>query len=192
MINKKFPKGSFLYYTKKRNYEIIKTLIMFGISGSLFIAGYAVTLSRANVLTIFAVLGMLPASKSAVSMYMYLHYHGCSETLKNTLSDKLGIFEHIVHSYGLVFTTEKVTYEVPSIIVKNGTICGYSEHTEKNFKELEKHISMLVSKNGFKCTVKIFNNLDVYETRVKQLMLLPFENEETDQGAMNILHHISL
>ena len=95
-------------------------------------------------------------------------------------------------AYGLVFTTEKVTYEVPSIIVKNGTICGYSESTDKDFKELEKHISILVSKNGFKCTVKIFDNLSVYEARVKQLMLLPLENEETDQGAMAILQHISL
>lgn len=189
---KNFPKGSFLYFSKKRNQEIIKTLLFFGISGSLFIAGYAATLSRANLLTIVAILGMLPASKSAVSMYMYLHFHGCSVELKNILNSKLGDFQNVIHSYGLVFTTEKVTYEIPTIIVKNGTICGFSESNNKDLKLLEKHISMLVSKNGFSYTVKIFDNLNGYETRVAQLMELPYDNEETDQGAMQILHHISL
>ena len=77
-MTQKVKQGDFEYFNKKRQREVIKTVIYFGVSLSLFIAGYAATKTKANLLTIVAVLGLLPASKSCVSMIVYLRYHGCS------------------------------------------------------------------------------------------------------------------
>lgn len=69
-------KGSRDYIRTQRVYEILRTALYFGISLSLFAAGYIATKSKLNLLTVAAVLGCLPASKSAVSMIMFLRYRG--------------------------------------------------------------------------------------------------------------------
>ena len=59
--------------------EILKTILYFGLSGAVFAAGYFTTGTKTNLLTIVAVLGCLPASKSMVSMIMYLRAGVCSK-----------------------------------------------------------------------------------------------------------------
>ena len=57
-------KGSYLYLDTQKKYEIARTIIYFAISFAIFFAGYSLTGTKKNLLTIVAVLGMLPASKS--------------------------------------------------------------------------------------------------------------------------------
>ena len=65
-------KGTSGYLRTQKNYEILRTVLYFAISLSLFIAGWVTTGSRENLLTIVAVLGCLPACKSMVSLIMIL------------------------------------------------------------------------------------------------------------------------
>ena len=89
-MKEKYTKGDYLYLQNKKKKEIIKTVVFFGISAALYIAGYITTGSNKNYLTIVAVLGCLPASKSAVSMIMNLKVKGCSETVYKMISNKIG------------------------------------------------------------------------------------------------------
>lgn len=185
----KVKQGDFEYFNKKRQREVIKTVIYFGVSLSLFIAGYAATKTKANLLTIVAVLGLLPASKSCVSMILYLRYHGCSredhEFLKETL-------EHFKHAYGLVFTSYKTTYEVAGCIVKNGYIYGCLTNHKDMGTDLEEHIAGIVKQNGYQATVGMFSNKEDFVNRLKQLQDKETENEENDEKLMVLLHQISL
>ena len=52
-------KGTSGYLRTQKNYEILRTVLYFAISLSLFIAGWVTTGSRENLLTIVAVLGCL-------------------------------------------------------------------------------------------------------------------------------------
>ena len=75
---------------------------------------------------------MLPASKQLVSMIMYLKAHGISEV------DHEAIKEAVVplcNSYDNIFTTYEKTYEVPSVVIRNGNVCGY---VAKPYKDLKK------------------------------------------------------
>lgn len=123
MNRQKIKQGDFGYISHKKKTEILKTIVFFAIPLSLYIAGYATTKSRLNVLTIVAILGMLPASKQLVSMIMYLKAHGISE------ADHEAIKEAVVplcNSYDNIFTTYEKTYEVPSVVIRNGNVCGLS------------------------------------------------------------------
>lgn len=191
-MNKRLDKGNYGYLKQQRTWSILKTVLMFAVSFSLFFAGYNVTGQKANVLTIVAVLGMLPASKSAVSMIMYLKYHGCSMELFEKLKGLFGEFERVTHAYDLVFTTYKANYEVPSVVVKNGNVCGICQKKGADLNELNKHISQMLSRNGLKANVKIFDHLDTYITRIKQLEELSKSGENKDKEIMHILHRISL
>ena len=72
-------RGTRGYLRTQKIYEILRTVLYFAISLSLFIAGWVSTGSRENLLTIVAVLGCLPACKSLVEMFMFLRYRGCDE-----------------------------------------------------------------------------------------------------------------
>lgn len=188
-MGQKVKQGDYEYFNKKRQREIIKTLIYFGVSLSLFIAGYAATKTKANLLTIVAVLGLLPASKSCVSMILYLRYHGCSKEDYEFLKDTL---EHFKHAYGLVFTSYKTTYEVAGCIVKNGYIYGCLTSHKDMGKDLEEHIAGIVKQNGYHATIGMFSDREDFINRLKQIQDKETENEENDEKLMVLLHQISL
>lgn len=78
-------KGSFGYIVAKRRSTLIRTLLYFGISVALFAAGYITTGQKENLLTVVAVLGCLPASKSLVNTIMFFRAGGCSREAKETI-----------------------------------------------------------------------------------------------------------
>ncbi len=178
-MRQKVKQGDYEYFNKKRQKETIKTLIYFGISLSLFVAGYAATKTKANLLTIVAVLGLLPASKSCV----------CSPADYEFLKDTL---EHFKHAYGLVFTSYKTTYEVAGCIVKNGYIYGFLTNHKDMGKDLEEHIGGIVKQNGYQATIGMFSDKEDFLNRLKQLQDKKTENEENDEKLMVLLHQISL
>lgn len=188
-MKKKYKQGDYEYYNHKRNMEILKTIIYFAVSISLLIAGYAATKTKANLLTIVAVLGLLPASKSCVSMIMYVRYHGCStenhELLKDTLSNFL-------NAYGLVFTSYKKTYEVAGCIVKNGYIYGYLTNHQDMHEDLESHIDGIVKRNGYKATIAMYTDPQEFINRCNQIKDKEDEDRENDEKLMELLHQISL
>jgi hypothetical protein len=188
-MKQKYQQGDYEYYQKKRNREIIKTVISFAISFSLLAAGYAATKTKANLLTIVAVLGLLPASKNCVSMIMYLRYHGCSKENYRLLKDTL---EHFRHAYGLVFTSYKYTYEVAGCIVKNGYIYGYLTNHQDMGQDLEEHIAGIVKRNGYTATIAMYTKPEDFINRCRQIQDKEDENEKNDANLMELLHQISL
>lgn len=192
MKQSRLPKGSYGYFKQKRTWEILKTILMFAVAFSLFFAGFNVTGSKANLLTVVAVLGMLPSSKSAVSMIMYLKYHGCGSELYEKLTKEFGQFEQVLHAYDYVFTTYKVNYEVPSIVVKSGNVCGICQKKDADLNELNKHIAQILSQNGYKANVKIFPQTEPYFARIRQLNELEDGKGSRDEEIMHVLQQISL
>ena len=188
---KKTNPGEYGYFSYMRTKQLIKTILLFALPLVLFAAGFITTGTQKNMLTIVAVLGLLPASKSAVETVRYYMYHGCDDNLKQELTD---LVNGLSHSYGLVFTTPDTgTYEVPSIAVRNNCICGLCPDPKRKTEKLEKHILQIMKQNGYnKVVVKIFDNKENYLTRLKQMKDSALENEKLDEAQRHLLHNISL
>ena len=181
MNRQKIKQGDFGYISHKKKTEILKTIVFFAIPLSLYIAGYATTKSRLNVLTIVAILGMLPASKQLVSMIMYLKAHGISE------ADHEAIKEAVVplcNSYDNIFTTYEKTYEVPSVVIRNGNVCGLSGFAAVTFK--------CAKKEGYQINTKIFDKLESYQNRLSTIKELEDTTPEKDLAVREIIHEITL
>ena len=102
-------KGTENYLNSQKKYELFRTLIYFSISVSLLIAGWVQTGSRANLLSIIAILGCLPASKSAVNTIMFYRFHSASkETIDAVKPHEKGLSA----LYDCVFTSYKKNYVV--------------------------------------------------------------------------------
>lgn len=170
-------RGTENYLNTQKKFEIIRTLLYFGISASLFAAGYLQTGTRANLLTVVAILGCLPAGKSAVSAIMFLRFHSCKPEHVKEIKD---CSQGLDVLFDCVFTSDKRNFQVGHLAVRSGNVCGFSE--DKNFEENDfyKHIGNILKLDGHKeVTVKIFVSLPKYLERLEQMKALPDEEGRT-------------
>lgn len=182
-------KGSRNYLNSQKKYEILRTVIYFGISISLFLAGWIMMKDRANVLTIVAVLGCLPASRSAVAMILFLRYHSCSESAAGEI---VAHQKELSGLYDMVFTSYNKNFVVSHITVKGNTVCGYTEDDKFAEQEFYKHIDGILKAGGFsEVSIKIFTDLKKYCNRLDQLQNL--ENSDTEtEGILATLKSVTL
>ena len=150
--------------------EILKTILYFGLSGAVFAAGYFTTGTKTNLLTIVAVLGCLPASKSMVSMIMYLRAGVCSKQCYEAVRE-------------LAAEDMTVLYD----------LCGFTEDSACDLSAGEKHMGEILRQSGYNnLTVKLFDKLPGFTDRMKQLASLPEKDEKKDEAIAEILRDISL
>ncbi len=188
-MKNKYKKGEYSYLQNKKRMETLKTIVFFGISAALYIAGYVAVGSNRNYLTIVAVLGCLPASKSAVSMIMNLKVKGCSEKTHKAISEKTG---ENAGAYNLYFTSYDKNYDLSHVFVKGMTVIGFTENDKLSETEFEEHIKTVLNKDAIKgVNVKLYKDLDKYLTRVEQMQNL--ENEKSrENDIMKTLYAVSL
>ncbi len=183
-------KGKKGYLKTQRTYEIIRTIIYFGISISLYVAGYVTTKSNMNLLTVVAVLGCLPACKSLVGMIMFLKFKSLSEE---------AVVEIEKHSEGLnclydmVFTTYDRNYMVGHMVLRGNTVIGYVIPGKK-YEEavLIKHLTDTLALDGVSgVTFKFFEDIKKYTQRMEQLKALE-ENEKINVAVERTLKSVVL
>ena len=177
------------YIKTQTKYEIARTILYFGISLSLFIAGWITTGERTNLLTIVAILGCLPASKSMVDMIMFLRYRSCSQEAATQIEEHVGSLDAL---YDLVFTSYQKNFVVSHLIVKGNTICGYTENATFSEQEFNKHLDSILKTDNFKDTsIKIFTDIKKYCNRLDQLVELEADESNTI-GIISTIKHVVL
>lgn len=183
-------RGTKNYIDSQKKYEIARTLLYFAISVSLFVAGFIQTGQRANILSIVAILGCLPASKSAVSAVMFLRFKSCSAQAAEEIERHSEGLECL---YDMVFTSYKKNYCVSHLAVCGNTVCGYAEY-DPQFDEnaFYEHIGNILNMDGHKdVTVKIFKNLQRYTDRLEQMKSLDTEPARS-QAIIGTLKSVAL
>lgn len=182
-------KGTRDYLKTQSRYELARTILYFGISFSLFIAGIIATGDRMNLLTVAAVLGCLPACKSAIDTFMFLRYKGCSPENAEQISAHM---EGLTGLYDRVFTSYSTNFQVAHITVKGNTLCGFTEDPKFDESAFNEHITILLQKDGFKdVSVKIFKEMNKYTARLEQLKTLDV-NDKNTAGIISTLNSVSL
>lgn len=166
-MKSKVQKGMFGYLLYKKKLSTIITIIMFTFSLALYIAGYVTTKTNANLLTVVAVLGCLPASKSAVSMIMYLKAKGCSEEDKQAIEGAIGSLDGY---YDLYFTGYSKNFPTDHLVVTQNSIIAYSSAKKITEKEFNEHMRDILNKEHIHdVTVKLFTDRAKYINRLKEL-----------------------
>lgn len=186
----KATKGCFGYLKIQRKKEIIKTILFFALSAAIFLMGYFSTGGKTNLLTVVAVLGCLPASKSMVSMIMYLKAGLCSQECYEKL---MPYTEGTRMLYDLYLTSYQKNFQISAMAVKNNVVCGYTEDAKCDVLAAEKHIASILSQNGYdNLTVKIFSDLEKFKERLFQLQKTAEKKEEKEEAVATVLLDVSL
>lgn len=188
-MKNKIQKGTYGYINYKRKMSAVMTVGMFAISLAIFIMGYISTKTNANYLTVVAVLGCLPASKSAVSMIMYLRAKGCLAEDKEVIEKAIG---NLNGYYDLYFTGYQKNFPISHLVVTQNSIIAYSSDSKITEKDFNEHMKDILNKERIHdITVKLFMDRDKYLNRLKEL-----NQSEADTSArkdiVSMLFNVSL
>lgn len=192
-MNRK-KKGDFGYLSAKRLWVIIRTIIYFILSLSIFLIGYFTTHNRQNLLTIIAVLGCLPACKSVVSTIMYIKAKGCSKDAQNQIMHEIGNLSGL---YDMYFTSYKKNFDISHLVIKDNSIIAYTEDSKCDLQGAKEHLLTMLKQGGVKdYVISITNDISKY---CQQLARLQEKNEENSEDktdcnieVITILKEISL
>lgn len=192
-ISRLFLKDNYVgeknYIKTQTKYEMARTILYFVIPLSLFIGGWVTTGERTNLLTVVAILGCLPASKSMVDMIMFLRYRSCSKEATTQIEEHVGSLDAL---YDLVFTSYQKNFVVSHLVVKGNTICGYTESASFSEQEFNKHLDGILKTDNFKDTsIKIFTDIKKYCNRLEQLVELEADENNT-AGIISTIKHVVL
>lgn len=189
-MKKRVKKGCYGYIDYQKKATIIRTVLFFALSLGLYGIGIYSTGSNKNLLTIVAVLGLLPSCKSAINMVMFLKAKGCSEEAKEKIApfdDKLTGF------YDMYFTSYQKNFPISHMILKGNIACAYTEDAKCDCNAGEKHLEQMLLQDGYKnMTVKIFNQIGKYTDRLSQLIELDAEENKNKDGMIQMFYSISL
>ena len=115
-------KGQKGYLAWNKKMSICKTLVLFAISFAVYAMGIWSTGSNQNLLTIVAVLGCLPACRSAANLIALLRCHEISESDYRKISAKIRTAESLTD---LEFTSYERTYQVQHMALSGVELIGY-------------------------------------------------------------------
>ena len=157
MKKKKGEYGSIKY---RRKLVILRTILYFSLSLAIFAAGYLSAHDRRNLLTVVAVLGLLPASKSLVNMIMFLKAKGCSQNAYAVISP---FDQCLFPQYDLYITSYQKNFDISHIVIKGQLLLGYTEDPKCDLTACREFLVTACKQGGVKdISVTITNHLDTY------------------------------
>lgn len=183
MDKKKLQKGMYGFHNKKRRYEVIKTIIFFGIALAVYFTGLLHTGTNKNLLTIVAIVGVLPASKSAVNMIMFVRFKGVSEALYKQIEgmdadevpdkkDALALqSSQGIVLYDLIFVLNEKVVKTDCIYVKDTSLVVYTEQSSMNESEISKYLKNFLANHGKgSVSVKVCKTQKAFIEQIKRHM----------------------
>lgn len=173
---KKVRKGAAGYVRSQRVRRALVMLIMFAIPIGLYYTALAITGTQKNVLTIVAVVGLIPAARFAVSFIMIMLSR---EADAEAVAETEKTASALVRAYELTVTAYEGRMTFDSIVIcGNEVVCCALGEKKEGLQEktalMQKHINRILNSNGyFGSNVRIFTDLKHFGERLKQISADP-------------------
>lgn len=155
MEKKKLQKGEYGYLKKRQHTQILKVLIMALIIIGILVTGIIIYKTKNNILTVLAILVVLPAAKMLVNCIMLCRYKATGQEEYEKISayeDRNKI------CYDMVLCAKDKIFNVKIMTVSKKDVLIYTEDKLNNKEEIEKYIASFVRVNGHSIHVKIIND----------------------------------
>ncbi len=173
---KPINKGQFEYIKNKKRQRAIVCAVCFLLVLAVFLTGYFSTGSRENILTVMAILGVLPAAKFAATLCMMLPYHSQAREEYDKIAEASG--ESILY-VDMLLSTEKKVLPTDFIVIRGGTVCGLATSPKYDVGYAQDYLVGMLKKHGIKANVKIFTDRGKFLKRVKELAALDVDEKQS-------------
>lgn len=177
-------KGCVGYISNRIALTTVRTVILYALAIGIYLIGYFTMHTNKSLWSIVAVLGILPASKSAVNMIMFFRYRSLKQEDAKEYADAAG---ELPLSYENIVTTKEKTYFLPALAYRNHTVCVFLNQEKLDSSKIENYLRESLKIEKIDATVKVFKNKQQFLDRVKALNAL--EPEEKDDDLRSIAYH---
>lgn len=159
----KVEKGNPGYISGRKKVDAIWLLAFVLLGVVIFLIGYFVTHTRANIFTVMAVLLVLPGAKRIVALFVMLPRKSVSHERYGKISDVMG--EGTLYADYVFTSTEKIMH-LDFLLVKNGNVLAVVAPSKQDVAYMKKYLTDCIHKVASDVHVKFF---DTDEELLKQL-----------------------
>lgn len=163
---KRIAKGNFGYTSSHRKMQILKFFMYVCAALCVFLLGVLTTKTTENLLSVVAIVGVLPCTKELIGVVMSFRRKPMDKKIHEEISAKAGDLEQI---YELLFTTSETSYGVEAVIIEGKDVICYTVDPKCDTKKLENHLYKMLNANDYKENVKVFKEYKKFLDRVGDL-----------------------
>ena len=159
----KKEKGMYGYIEYHKKMQLIKTIVMFLIVLLVYLTGILTTKTRENILTVVAIVGVLPSAKMLVSYIVLFKYKSPDKDKYDELNN---ISKGGVLLSDCVITSTDKRFYIEFAYVTDSCIYCFTESRTKDYKKIETSVEEFIKKCGDYVSVNIIDNFENYKSRV--------------------------
>lgn len=169
-------KGTLGYINNRKLARILLFLGEVLLIIAIFLTGYFSTGSRENLLTVVAIVGVLPAAKALVGVIMILPYRSQTQDAYDEICAVAD--NRCIVLTELVLTTAEKIMPIDFIVVRENHIVGYTTNPKCDINFTDRFLADNMQLNGYKVSVKIMTDKKKFLARVSELASKEINEEQ--------------
>lgn len=163
---KKVDKGIPGYFKYRKQVTMLAMISGFMLVFLFLVTGMLVTGDKMNLCTVAAAVAMLPTAKMTINFLMVPRHGKATMDEYNKLSS---ISDKVTILADILITPEKKNIELPYVAVDAENIVAFCDDAKLDKKYHSDFITRFIQVEGYSANVIIFDRLDKFEARVKEL-----------------------
>ena len=161
----KIEKGHPGYIKARKVRYLMLAIAEFAIVTAVYVLGYMQTGTKANLFTVVAVVGCLPAAKMLVEFITMAPHKSIDVDKYQEIETKADL---VIRGYDMVFTSSEKVMPLDAVVISGHVVCGYTSSPKTDETALARHIKNILQENHFeKMTVKIFHDYSAFLARAE-------------------------
>ena len=171
-------KSEFGYIQNQKKINVIWLLVFVLIGVAIFICGYLLTKTRANIFTVIAVLMVLPAAKRVVALVVMMPRKGVERQRYDKVLQASG--EGILFTDYVFTSTEKIMH-LDFLLIKNGNVLGVTASSRQDVEYMKKYLADSVHREAPEFHVKVFEKDEQMLQYLNKLTQTETDPERTEK-----------
>lgn len=159
-------KGEFGYIAAEKKRKLLITAILFAVPLLIFFTALLYFKTRLTIWTVIAVVGCLPACKVLVNLIMLLKCPSLDKEVYGQIQSHAG---ELVMSYEMYMTFYEKSAFIDAFAICGNLVVGYSSDPKIDPAFMETEAQKILKGNGYRTTVKIFQDLKPFLERLDSM-----------------------
>ena len=161
----KIEKGQPGYIKARKVRYLMLAIAEFAIVTAVYVLGYMQTGTKANLFTVVAVVGCLPAAKMLVEFITMAPHKSIDVDKYQEIETKADL---VIRGYDMIITSSEKVMPLDAVVISGHVVCGYTSSPKTDETALARHIKNILQENHFeKMTVKIFHDYSAFLARAE-------------------------
>lgn len=164
------------YIKKQKVFQSLMLLLYVVIGVGLFLIGYLITGTRANVFTVLGILMVLPGAKRVIALVLMLPRRSVEQDRYDKMKDMVS--EQAVLLTDYVFTSPDKVMSFDFVIVQDENVMGILSEKKQDVKYVTEYLQKGVDDTVSGYRVRVFSSDDEFTVFYRRMMSAKTEKEQ--------------